>query len=173
STFKAGAPLGAPVERGVMNGLLRIEDLRLARADREVLRGISLSVGRGQFVALMGLSGSGKTTALRATAALEAFQAGRIEVDGFALMPGPVPAESGLAQLRRKVGMVFQAHALFEHLTALENVALAPIRVLRQTPEQALARATQLMDSLGVGGRAEAYPRELSGGEAQRVAIAR
>jgi ABC-type polar amino acid transport system ATPase subunit len=156
-----------------MNGLLRIEELRLARADREVLRGISLSLTRGQFVALMGLSGSGKTTALRATVALESFQAGRIEVDGFALAPGPVPPESRLAPLRRKVGMVFQAHALFEHLTALQNVVLAPVQVLRHTTDQAEARARQLLDSLGVGGRAGAYPRELSGGEAQRVAIAR
>ncbi len=156
-----------------MNGLLRIEELRLARADREVLRGISLSLTRGQFVALMGLSGSGKTTALRATVALESFQAGRIEVEGFALAPGPVPPESRLAPLRRKVGIVFQAHALFEHLTALQNVVLAPVQVLRHTTDQAEARARQLLDSLGVGGRAGAYPRELSGGEAQRVAIAR
>lgn len=156
-----------------MNGLLRIEELRLARADREVLRGISLSVTRGQFVALMGLSGSGKTTALRATVALESFQAGRIEVEGFALAPGPVPPESRLRPLRRKVGIVFQAHALFEHLTALQNVVLAPVQVLRHAADRAEARARQLLDSLGVGGRAGAYPRELSGGEAQRVAIAR
>lgn len=156
-----------------MNGLLRIEGLRLSRADREVLRGISLSVERGQFVALMGLSGSGKTTALRATVALESFQGGRIEVEDFALQPGPVPPESRLAPLRRKVGMVFQAHALFEHLTAMENVVLAPVNVLGHTEAQAEARARELLDSLGVGGRAAAYPRELSGGEAQRVAIAR
>jgi ABC-type polar amino acid transport system ATPase subunit len=156
-----------------MNGLLRIEGLRLARAGREVLRGISLSLTRGQFVALMGLSGSGKTTALRATVALESFQAGRIEVEGFALAPGPVPPESRLAPLRRRVGMVFQAHALFEHLTVLQNVVLAPVQVLRHTADQAEARARRLLDSLGVGGRAGAYPRELSGGEAQRVAIAR
>lgn len=156
-----------------MNGLLRIKGLRLSRADREVLRGISLSVERGQFVALMGLSGSGKTTALRSIVALESFQGGRIEIDGFALAPGPVPRESKLAPLRRKVGMVFQAHALFEHLTAIENVALAPVYVLGHARAQAEARARELLDSLGVGSRAVAYPRELSGGEAQRVAIAR
>jgi polar amino acid transport system ATP-binding protein len=156
-----------------MSELLRIDGLRLSRADREVLRGISLAVERGQFVALMGLSGSGKTTALRATVALESFQAGRIEVEGFALQPGPVSPESRLAPLRRKVGMVFQAHALFEHRTAMENVILAPINVLGHTTGQAQARARDLLDSLGVGSRAAAYPRELSGGEAQRVAIAR
>ena len=156
-----------------MNGLLRIEELRLARAGREVLRAVSLSVARGQFVALMGLSGSGKTTALRATAALESFQAGLIEVDGFVLAPGPVPPESRLKSLRRRVGMVFQAHALFEHLTALQNVVLAPVQVLGQAPAEAAERARSLLESLGVGGRAGAFPRELSGGEAQRVAIAR
>jgi ABC-type polar amino acid transport system ATPase subunit len=161
------------VERGLVNGLLRIEELRLARAGREVLRAVSLSVARGQFVALMGLSGSGKTTALRATIALESFQAGRIEVDGFVLAPGPVPPESRLKPLRRRIGMVFQAHALFEHLTALQNVVLAPVQVLGHAPAEAAVRARSLLDSLGVGGRAGAFPRELSGGEAQRVAIAR
>ncbi len=156
-----------------MNGMLRIEGLRLTRAEREVLRGVSLSVARGQFVALMGLSGSGKTTALRATAALESFQAGSIDVDGFALAPGALPPESRLKPLRRKVGFVFQAHALFEHMTALENVALAPVQVLGHSLARANERARLLLDSLGVGARAGAFPRELSGGEAQRVAIAR
>jgi ABC-type polar amino acid transport system ATPase subunit len=153
--------------------LLRVEELRLSRAGREVLRGISVRVMRGELCALMGLSGSGKTTVLRATVALESFQAGRIEVDAFALSPGPVPPESSLKPLRQRVGMVFQAHALFEHLTALQNVVLAPVQVLRRAPADAEARARQLLDSLGVGNRAAAYPRELSGGEAQRVAIAR
>ena len=157
----------------VVNGLLRIEGLRLSRGAREVLRGIALAVERGEFAALMGLSGSGKTTVLRAVVALEAFQAGRIEVEGFELAPGPVPPESRLQPLRRKVGMVFQSHALFEHMTALENVALAPVRVLGRAPEQAREQGRRLLDALGVGGRARAYPRELSGGEAQRVAIAR
>jgi polar amino acid transport system ATP-binding protein len=161
------------MERGFVNGLLRIEELRLSHAGREVLRGVSLSVARGQFVALMGLSGSGKTTALRATIALDGFQAGRIEVDGFVLAPGPVPPESRLKPLRRRAGMVLQAHALFEHMTALQNVVLAPVQVLGHSPGQAAERALSLLDSLGVGSRARAFPRELSGGEAQRVAIAR
>lgn len=156
-----------------MKELLRIDGLRLARAGREVLRGIDLSVGRGEVCALMGLSGSGKTTALRATVALEGFQAGRIAVDGFTLGAGPLPPESRLKPLRKRVGMVFQGHALFEHLTALENVVLAPVQVLGQPRAEAEARARALLDSLGVGGRAGALPRELSGGEAQRVAIAR
>ncbi len=156
-----------------MRELLRVEGLCLFRGPREVLRGVRLSVEAGEVCALMGLSGSGKTTALRAVAALEAFQGGRIDVGNFSLRPGPVPPESKLKALRRKVGMLFQAHALFEHLTALENVLLAPLYVLRQDGRGAETRARELLASLGIAARAEAYPRELSGGEAQRVAIAR
>jgi ABC-type polar amino acid transport system ATPase subunit len=156
-----------------MNGLLRIEALRLSRGPREVLRGVGLEVARSECCTLMGLSGSGKTTALRVIAAIEPFEAGRIEVDGFALLPGPVPPESRLKGLRRRVGLVFQAHALFEHLTAMENVVLAPVHVLRQDRSEAERRALELFESLGVASRARAYPRELSGGEAERVAIAR
>ena len=156
-----------------MSALLKIEELRLSRGPRAVLRGVSLEVSRGELVVLMGLSGSGKTTALRAVAALEPFDAGSIDVDGCSLGAGPIPSESRLRQLRRRVGMVFQAHALFEHLTALENVILSPVHVHGQDPKAARARAERLLASLGVGQRAQAYPRELSGGEAQRVAIAR
>jgi ABC-type polar amino acid transport system ATPase subunit len=152
---------------------LEIEGLRVSRAGREVLRGLGLSVRSGELAALMGLSGSGKTTALRACAALEPFEAGSIVVGGFALHPGPIPPESRLATLRRQVGMVFQQHALFENLTALENVTLAPIYAAGLAPAEAVGRASALLDAFGVGHRAQAYPRELSGGEAQRVAIAR
>jgi len=156
-----------------MTELLAIEALRLARGPRDILKGISLQVTRGQLVALMGLSGSGKTTALRAVAALEPFHAGSIRVDGCALSPGPVPRESSLRELRRRVGMVFQTHALFEHLTALENVMLSPVHVHGHSAALACENSLSLLESLGVGARASAYPRELSGGEAQRVAIAR
>ena len=156
-----------------MNGLLEIRQLSLSRGARQILRGLTLSISRGEVCALMGLSGCGKTTALRAAVALEAFDGGAVDVGGFLLSPGPIPRESRLAALRRRVGMVFQAHALFEHLTAEENVALAPREVLRAARRDAGSRARGLLESLGVGGRAGAYPRELSGGEAQRVAIAR
>ncbi len=156
-----------------MRELLRVEGLCLSRGAREVLRGVRLSVKAGEVCALMGLSGSGKTTALRAVVALEAFDGGCIDVGDFGLTPGPVPPESKLKALRRNVAMVFQAHALFEHLPALENVLLAPLYALRRGRRDAEARARELLASLGVAARAEAYPRELSGGEAQRVAIAR
>lgn len=156
-----------------MSALLTVERLGVRYADRAVLEGLSLEVARGEVVALMGLSGAGKTSALRAVAALQRFEAGRIEVDGFALAPGRVPSEARLAPLRRRVGLVFQSHALFEHLCALDNVALALRHVFRRGVAEAEGQARDLLDALGVGGRAGALPAQLSGGEAQRVAIAR
>jgi ABC-type polar amino acid transport system ATPase subunit len=152
---------------------LAINDLRLLRGTREVLRDVSMSAERGEIVALMGLSGGGKTTILRSIAALEPFNSGTIEVDGVTLEAGPLPPRRTLAELRRRVGMVFQLHYLFEHLTAIDNVTLAPVYVSRVQRADAQQRALGLLDSLGVAHRKNAYPRELSGGEAQRVAIAR
>lgn len=156
-----------------MTALLVIDGLRVRYETREVLRALSLEVARGEIVALMGPSGVGKTTALRAVAALQPFDEGRIDVDGFELLPGPVPPESRLAALRRRVGLVFQGHALFAHLTALDNVTLALRHVLGQTRDEAEAVGEKLLTSLDVGARAGAWPSQLSGGEAQRVAIAR
>jgi ABC-type polar amino acid transport system ATPase subunit len=153
--------------------VLSIAGLRLNRGATEVLRGVSLAVERGELVALMGLSGGGKTTILRAVTALEPFDAGTIDVDGVVLRPGPLPPRAVLRELRRRVGMVFQLHYLFEHLTALQNVTLAPLHVTDTPHADADRRALALLDSLGVAHRRDAYPRELSGGEAQRVAIAR
>jgi ABC-type polar amino acid transport system ATPase subunit len=158
-----------------MSTLLSVEGLSLARGNGggSVLHALSLKVARGEICALMGPSGCGKTTTLRAIAGLQPFDAGTIEVDGFSLAPGPVPPESRLGPLRERVGMVFQGHALFEHLTALHNVMLALVHARRRSATEAETRAREQLDALGVAGRAGAYPQELSGGEAQRVAIAR
>ena len=156
-----------------MSALLVIDRLRVRYDTRDVLRALSLEVGPGELVALMAPSGAVKTTALRAVAALQAFDEGRIVIDGFALVPGPVPPETRLVPLRRRVGLVFQGHALFDHLCALDNVTLALRHVLGKSREDADAIAERLLDSLEVGARASAWPRQLSGGEAQRVAIAR
>lgn len=156
-----------------MTAILRVDDLRLARGARPILRGVHFQANRGELVALIGLSGGGKTTALRAIAALESFDGGTIEVDGVLLRPGPLPPRATLRELRRRVGMVFQHHSLFEHLTAIDNVTLAPLHVTRMAAEEATRRGTLLLESLGVAHRSHAFPRELSGGEAQRVAIAR
>ena len=156
-----------------MSALLTIDGLCVRYGSRDVVRALSLDVTPGEIVALMGPSGVGKTTVLRAVAALQAFAEGRIVVEGFALTPGPVPPEARLRPLRQRVGFVFQAHALFEHLCALDNVTLALRYVLGLTRTESDAIATGLLDELDVGSRAAAWPRQLSGGEAQRVAIAR
>jgi len=136
-----------------MSSALAVSGLRLKRGAREILCGVDLSADAGEIVALMGLSGSGKTTILRVIAGLESADAGDVTCG--------------------KAGMVFQFHCLFEHLTSLENVMLAPRHVQRTAHEEAERRARQLLEQLGVGHRAGALPRELSGGEAQRVSIAR
>jgi ABC-type polar amino acid transport system ATPase subunit len=156
-----------------VSALLVIDRLTVRYDSRDVLRALSLEVARGEIVALMGPSGVGKSTALRAVAALQPFDDGRIVVEGFTLEPGPVLRESRLVPLRRRVGLVFQAHALFSHLTALDNVTLALRHVLGQSRGEADTIATKLLASLDVGTRAGAWPSQLSGGEAQRVAIAR
>jgi polar amino acid transport system ATP-binding protein len=156
-----------------MSAILSVSSLRLLRGRREVLRGVDLSIERGELVALMGLSGGGKTTILRTVAALEPFDAGSVEVDGVMLGPGPGPSRATMRELRRRVGMVFQLHYLFDHLTAMQNVTLAPIYVAHVSSSDAQAKALELLTALGVAHRKDAYPRELSGGEAQRVAIAR
>ena len=152
--------------------VVRMRDLQLHRGSRVVLDNVSLDVYRGEIVMLMGASGSGKTTLLRTVAGLDPFDRGEIDVDGVSLKHGPSDA-SVLRALRTKVGMVFQSHCLFEHLSAIENVSLALVHVLRVPPASAQTRARELLDQLGVGHRVNALSRELSGGEAQRVAIAR
>ena len=151
---------------------IAVTDLHLRRGTRQVLAGMDFEVMQGEVVALMGASGSGKSTILRAIAGLEPFESGAIELDGVTVPSGP-PQPRALRELRRKVGMVFQFHCLFEHLTALQNVTLAPMHVQRLARPEAERRAHELLASLGVEHRAKALPRELSGGEAQRVAIAR
>lgn len=157
----------------VSSTLLRMSDVRLSYEGRPILAGVDLDVSAGEVCALMGLSGMGKTSVLRTVAALQPFDEGSIDVDGFTLRPGPVPPQSRLRPLRGKVGMVFQQHALFEHMTALENVTLALRHVARVEREEAERRAADLLETLEISSRADAHPRALSGGEAQRVAIAR
>jgi polar amino acid transport system ATP-binding protein len=152
---------------------LMIRGLEVMRGSQPVLRGVDLEVRPGEIVALMGLSGAGKTTVLRAVAALQEFNAGSIELGDVALHAGPIPPQSKLAKLREKVGMVFQEHALFEHLTVLDNVTLAPINARKWKKARATEAGMELLESLGVAERADALPRQLSGGQAQRVAIAR
>jgi polar amino acid transport system ATP-binding protein len=151
---------------------IRYDAVRLRRGRRLVLDGVTFQVAQGGVVVLMGPSGSGKTTILRTIAGLESFEQGCIDVAGVTLGSGP-PGRGVLRLLRRRVGMVFQFHCLFEHMTVLRNVSLAPVHVLGLGAADAEQKARALLQSLGVEHRAGALPRELSGGEAQRVAIAR
>jgi ABC-type polar amino acid transport system ATPase subunit len=157
----------------VSDAVLRISDVRLRRGARTILSGITLQAARGELLAVMGSSGAGKTTILRVVAGLEVFEDGEVRVDDVTLGSGTEHSADALRRLRRKVGLVFQFHCLFEHLSAIDNVCLAPIHAHRLTPHAAHERGRSLLAALGVDHRAKALPRELSGGEAQRVAIAR
>ena len=156
-----------------MSTNLHVRDLRLKRGDRTILSGTTFSLSAGGVAALMGPSGSGKTTVLRAIAGLERFDAGTIVLNELTLNAGQRHSRHVLKTLRRQVGFVFQFHHLFEHLSALRNITLAPMHVLGVSASVAERRAMELLEALGVEHRASALPRELSGGEAQRVAIAR
>ncbi len=134
--------------------VLDVRSLEVRRGSRIIVSGVSFAAARGEIVALMGASGAGKSTILRAIAGLDPIVAGTITIP-------------------RPVGMVFQFHHLFANMTAHKNVWLAPVQVLKRSHHEAGRRAQELLDSLGVGHRASAMPHELSGGEAQRVAIAR
>jgi polar amino acid transport system ATP-binding protein len=153
--------------------VLRVQALDLRRGVRGVLADVTFDVPRGELVALMGPSGSGKTTILRVVAGLEPFQSGTVQVEDLAMDSGAWLTPATLRALRRKVGMVFQFHHLFEHLPAIKNVWLAPVHAYGVPLREAERRARELLAALGVEHRAAALPRELSGGEAQRVAIAR
>jgi ABC-type polar amino acid transport system ATPase subunit len=153
--------------------VLELEAVNVARGERTVVHGVSLTVERGECVAVQGASGSGKTTVLRAVAGLDPIAAGRIAVDGVRLEPGEIPSGALRDELYRRVGIVFQFHHLFAHLSAAHNVWLAPVHVRKEPRAAAERRALDLLEKLGVAHRAAALPHELSGGEAQRVAIAR
>jgi general L-amino acid transport system ATP-binding protein len=141
-----------------------------------VLRGVDLSVRRGEVVVIIGASGSGKSTLIRCVNGLEAYQSGQIVVDGHDL-PCEEDRELGdetqLNRIRRGVGMVFQQFNLFPHKTVLQNVALAPMRVRQRSRLEAEAAALRLLKRVGLQEHAQKYPGQLSGGQQQRVAIAR
>ncbi|MDQ1740231.1 MAG: glutamate transport system ATP-binding protein [Pseudonocardiales bacterium] len=134
-----------------------------------VLKDVDLSIDRGEVVVVIGPSGSGKSTLGRANNRLAPIDSGTITIDGK-----PLPAEGKeLAQLRAKVGMVFQSFNLFAHKTVLENVLLGPVKVKGIKRAAAEARGRELLERVGIASQAEKYPAQLSGGQQQRVAIAR
>ncbi len=146
----------------------------------EVLKGITMQVRKGEVVVLIGASGSGKTTFLRCVNHLEKINSGRIYVDGklvgYRERPDGRLVEAGerdIAAMRSEIGFVFQRFNLFPHLTALQNIIEAPIRVKGMPKAQAIERAHELLRKVGLADKADAYPGRLSGGQQQRVAIAR
>ncbi|WP_328375927.1 amino acid ABC transporter ATP-binding protein [Micromonospora zamorensis] len=149
--------------------LLRCRGLRKEFAGQVVLDELDLTVSEHQVVALIGASGSGKSTLLRCVNLLEELDDGTIELDGEDISDPRVDPD----RVRRRIGMVFQAYNLFPHLSVLENVTLAPRRVHGRARAEAEAQARELLDRVGLGARADAYPDRLSGGQQQRVAIVR
>jgi polar amino acid transport system ATP-binding protein len=150
--------------------MLVLEDVHKSFGKLHVLRGISLSVGRGDVVCVIGPSGSGKSTLLRCINLLEPPEQGRIELEGQDITRA---SKTELNFVRRRVGMVFQQFNLFPHKTALQNVTLAQRTVLDRSDAEANAKGKALLERVGLADKMREYPERLSGGQQQRVAIAR
>ncbi|WP_131120103.1 amino acid ABC transporter ATP-binding protein [Lichenihabitans psoromatis] len=162
---RAVAPDGEP--------LLRLEGLHKRFGSHEVLSGIDLRVQAGEVLAVIGPSGSGKSTLLRCINQLEPPTAGRVTLAGVTIHAGQQPSRRDLVQLRRAVGMVFQSFNLFPHLTVLRNVCLSQERAMGRSRPEAEAVAMQLLTRVGLADKAHQYPARCSGGQQQRIAIAR
>jgi polar amino acid transport system ATP-binding protein len=148
---------------------LEIEDVHKSYGQHEVLKGVTLNVERHEVVCLIGASGSGKSTLLRCVNALEDIQQGEIRIEGDTVTGAGVD----LNALRRDVGIVFQSYNLFPHMSVLENIMLAPVRVGGVSKREARERATALLESVNMIDKAKSFPDMLSGGQQQRVAIVR
>lgn len=159
--------------------LVSLKGIHKSFSNMHILRGIDLSVSQGEVACLLGPSGSGKSTLLRCINRLEAIDAGEIRVDGeligFHERNGRLHEmkPSDLARQRQSIGMVFQRFNLFSHMTALENIMEAPVRVKRQKPDVIRKKALLALEQVGLSEHANHYPAQLSGGQQQRVAIAR
>jgi len=159
--------------------MVRSEAVHKSFGDNQVLKGITLDVAPQEVMALLGPSGSGKSTFLRCINHLEKINAGRLSVDGelvgYREKGGKIYElrDHEVAKKREEIGMVFQRFNLFPHMTAVGNVIEAPVKVKKQDKKQAIARAKELLDRVGLGDKYDAYPNQLSGGQQQRVAIAR
>ena len=149
--------------------LLSVSHLQKRFGETPVLEDVSFDLRRGETAVILGPSGCGKSTFLRCINALEPIQGGEIRLDGQVIDRSP----AALPALRQRVGMVFQSYELFPHLTVLDNLLLAPEKVLRRSRDEAKAEALALLERVNLKGLENRYPRELSGGQKQRVAIVR
>lgn len=152
-----------------MSPVVELKNVHKRFGDQHVLKGISLSVNKGEILAVIGQSGSGKSTALRCMDRLETIDDGEITVCGHKLNGNRVDLRS----LRQDVGIVFQSYNLFPHLTVLQNITLALVHVKKLSRHKALQVAEQVLAQVGLAEKQDAYPEQLSGGQQQRVAIAR
>jgi polar amino acid transport system ATP-binding protein len=152
-----------------MNSMVSIKDLHKRFGDLEVLKGISLDIKKGEVVVILGPSGSGKSTILRCINRLEEPTSGRIFIDGEEITGSKVD----INKMRQRVGMVFQQFNLFPHMTVLQNVTLAPMKVQKKPKQEAEKIGLELLKKVGLLEKANSYPMQLSGGQQQRVAIAR
>ncbi len=148
--------------------MIDIKDLHKSFEDHEVLKGIDLHINPQEVVVIIGPSGSGKSTLLRCMNMLEVPTSGEVVVDGIELN-----GEANINKAREEIGMVFQRFNLFPHMTVLQNITLAPIKVRGMKKEDAEKIAQELLAQVGLSDKADAYPPQLSGGQQQRVAIAR
>jgi ABC-type polar amino acid transport system ATPase subunit len=148
--------------------MIQVTDVKKAFGPAVVLESINLSVKPGEVVSILGSSGSGKSTLIRCINGLEKLDGGKITVDDF-----DVSKPKELAEARKRSGTVFQLFNLYPHMKAWENVALAPVEVLKRPKKEAEAEARELLASVGLAERADAYPAQLSGGQRQRVGICR
>lgn len=148
--------------------MLKVVDLKKSFNDLEVLKGISFEIEKGQIGVVLGKSGAGKTTLIRCINGLESFDSGAIIVDDV-----EIENSSDFSKLRGQIGMVFQNFNLFPHLTILENITEAPIRVFKKSKQEAEKIALELLEMVDLSDKKDMYPYQLSGGQQQRVAIAR
>ena len=148
--------------------MIEIKGLKKSFGDLHVLKGIDLHIDEREVVVIIGPSGSGKSTLLRCINFLEEPTGGTITVDGI-----PLDSDANINKVREEVGMVFQRFNLFPHMTVLDNITLAPIKVRKMEKSRAEQTAQDLLDRVGLGDKSDAYPNQLSGGQQQRVAIAR
>ncbi|WP_277630273.1 amino acid ABC transporter ATP-binding protein [Atopococcus tabaci] len=152
-----------------MKEIIQFQKVNKYYGDFHALRDINLSFNKGEVTVVIGPSGSGKSTMLRCINGLESIDDGKLIVNGTDLHA----KATNLSQIRKRVGMVFQHFNLYPHMTVLENVTLAPIKVLKQDPEEARKTAEQLLDKVNLLDKKDSYPTRLSGGQKQRIAIAR
>ncbi len=149
--------------------ILEIKDLHKSYGDNAILRGLSLSVKKGEVVVILGPSGCGKSTLLRTLNGLETIQAGDILLDGQSITGN----QRDFHLVRQKIGMVFQSYELFPHLDVLQNLILGPIKAQGRKKEEVVAEAEKLLERVGLLDKKHSFARELSGGQKQRVAIVR